>query len=47
MRKIIKAMRDGYQFYYLPDMDFGPKESILSRFGVSGGDDTCCLAWFE
>lgn len=32
MRKIIKAMRDGYRFYYLPDMDFGPKESIFVPF---------------
>ena len=32
MRKIIKAMREGHQFYYLPDMDFGPKESIFVPF---------------
>lgn len=32
MRKIIKAMKDGYKFYYLPDMDFGPKESIFVPF---------------
>ena len=32
MRKIIKAMKDGHQFYYLPDMDFGPKESIFVPF---------------
>ena len=32
MRKIIKAMKDGYRFYYLPDMDFGPKESIFVPF---------------
>ena len=32
MRKIVKAMRDGYPFYYLPDMDFGPKESIFVPF---------------
>ena len=29
MRRIVKALRDGYPFYYLPDMDFGPKESIF------------------
>jgi Kdo2-lipid IVA lauroyltransferase/acyltransferase len=35
MRKIVKALKDGYPFYYLPDMDFGPKESIfVSFFGV-------------
>ena len=32
MRKIVKALKDGYPFYYLPDMDFGPKESIFSPF---------------
>ena len=32
MRKIIKALKDGYPFYYLPDMDFGPKESIFVPF---------------
>ncbi len=32
LRKIIKAMKDGHQFYYLPDMDFGPKESIFVPF---------------
>lgn len=32
MRKIIKAMKDGFKFYYLPDMDFGPKESIFVPF---------------
>lgn len=32
MRKAVKAMREGYPFYYLPDMDFGPKESIFSPF---------------
>ena len=32
MRKIIKAMKQGYVFYYLPDMDFGPEESIFVPF---------------
>ena len=32
MRKIIKALKDGHPFYYLPDMDFGPKESIFVPF---------------
>ncbi len=32
MRKIVKAMKEGYRFYYLPDMDFGPKESIFVPF---------------
>lgn len=32
MRKVIKALKDGYPFYYLPDMDFGPKESIFAPF---------------
>ncbi|WP_412481241.1 lysophospholipid acyltransferase family protein [Azonexus sp. IMCC34839] len=32
MRKILKALKDGHPFYYLPDMDFGPKESIFVPF---------------
>lgn len=32
MRKIVKSMKDGFPFYYLPDMDFGPKESIFVPF---------------
>ncbi len=32
LRKIVKAMKDGHQFYYLPDQDFGPKESIFVPF---------------
>ncbi len=32
MRKIVKAMKDGYPFYYLPDMDFGREDSIFVPF---------------
>lgn len=32
MRKAVKAMKDGYPFYYLPDMDFGPQDSIFVPF---------------
>lgn len=32
MRKIVKAMKAGHPFYYLPDMDFGPEESIFVPF---------------
>ncbi|MBS1189235.1 MAG: lipid biosynthesis acyltransferase [Rhodocyclaceae bacterium] len=32
LRKAVKALKDGYPFYYLPDMDFGPKESIFVPF---------------
>ncbi|MDE2440763.1 MAG: lipid A biosynthesis acyltransferase [Betaproteobacteria bacterium] len=32
MRKIVKAMKEGHPFYYLPDMDFGPNESIFVPF---------------
>ena len=32
MRKIVKAMKEGYPFYYLPDMDFGPEDSIFVPF---------------
>jgi KDO2-lipid IV(A) lauroyltransferase len=35
MRKVLKALRDGYPFYYLPDMDFGAKDALfISFFGV-------------
>ena len=35
MRKIVRAMKDGYPLYYLPDMDFGPEDSIfIPFFGV-------------
>lgn len=32
IRKAIKALKEGYAFYYLPDMDYGPKESIFVPF---------------
>ncbi len=32
MRKVIKAMKQGLPFYYLPDMDFGPEDSIFVPF---------------
>ena len=32
MRKIVKAMKQGLPFYYLPDMDFGPEDSIFVPF---------------
>ena len=32
MRKAIKALKEGYPFYYLPDMDFGPQDSIFVPF---------------
>ena len=32
MRRIVKALKDGYPFFYLPDMDFGRKESIFVPF---------------
>lgn len=32
LRRIVRAIKDGYPFYYLPDMDFGPKESIFVPF---------------
>ena len=32
MRRIVKALKEGHPFYYLPDMDFGPKESIFVPF---------------
>lgn len=32
MRKAVKALKDGYPFYYLPDMDFGPQDSVFAPF---------------
>ncbi|MEP6702838.1 MAG: lipid A biosynthesis acyltransferase [Betaproteobacteria bacterium] len=32
IRPVIRALRDGIPFYYLPDMDLGPRESIFSPF---------------
>lgn len=32
MRKAVKALKDGIPFYYLPDMDFGPQDSIFVPF---------------
>lgn len=32
LRPVIRAIRDGRHFYYLPDMDFGPRESIFVPF---------------
>jgi KDO2-lipid IV(A) lauroyltransferase len=32
MRRALKAMKQGSPFYYLPDMDFGRKESIFVPF---------------
>jgi KDO2-lipid IV(A) lauroyltransferase len=32
IRPIIKGLKDGLPFYYLPDMDFGPKDAIFVPF---------------
>ncbi len=41
MRKVVKAMRDGKPFYYLPDMDFGPRDAIfVPFFGVNAATIT-------
>lgn len=32
MRKAVKAMKEGYPFYYLPDMDFGARDAIFAPF---------------
>lgn len=32
MRRALKALKDGYPFYYLPDMDFGARDSIFAPF---------------
>ncbi len=41
MRRALKAMKEGMPFYYLPDMDFGRKESIfIPFFGVQAATIT-------
>ena len=32
LRPLVKAMREGLPLYYLPDMDFGPRESVFVPF---------------
>ena len=32
IRPVVKAMRGGLPFYYLPDMDFGSRDSIFAPF---------------
>lgn len=32
IRPIVRVLREGVPFYYLPDMDFGPRESIFVPF---------------
>lgn len=32
LRPVVKAMRDGRRFYYLPDQDYGPKEALFVPF---------------
>ena len=32
MRRALKALKDGYPFYYLPDMDFGARDSVFVPF---------------
>ena len=32
VRPLVRAMRDGLPFYYLPDMDFGPRDSVFVPF---------------
>jgi Kdo2-lipid IVA lauroyltransferase/acyltransferase len=32
MRKAVRALKDGLPFYYLPDMDFGPQDSLFVPF---------------
>lgn len=32
MRSIVKAIKAGYGFYYLPDEDFGPQQSVFVPF---------------
>jgi KDO2-lipid IV(A) lauroyltransferase len=41
IRRILQALKAGYIFYYMPDLDYGPKESIfVPFFGVSAATIT-------
>lgn len=41
VRSVIKVLRQGMPFYYLPDMDFGPRDSVfVPFFGVSAATIT-------
>jgi KDO2-lipid IV(A) lauroyltransferase len=46
IRPVVRALRDGFAFYYLPDMDFGPRESIfVPFFGVTTATVPALAAW--
>jgi KDO2-lipid IV(A) lauroyltransferase len=32
IRPLVRVMREGLPFYYLPDMDFGPRDSVFVPF---------------
>ncbi|WP_374357281.1 lysophospholipid acyltransferase family protein [Chitinimonas sp.] len=32
IRPALKALKQGYRFYYLPDQDFGPRDSVFAHF---------------
>lgn len=32
MRRVLKALKDGYPFFYLPDLDFGAKDAVFVPF---------------
>jgi KDO2-lipid IV(A) lauroyltransferase len=32
MRRALKALKEGYPFYYLPDMDFGARDAVFAPF---------------
>ena len=41
LRPLVRAMREGLPFYYLPDMDFGPRDSVfVPFFGVTAATIT-------
>jgi Kdo2-lipid IVA lauroyltransferase/acyltransferase len=41
MRPVIRAIRDGLPFYYLPDMDLGPRDAVfVPFFGVNAATVT-------
>ncbi len=46
VRPALRAMQAGRPFYYLPDMDYGPRDAIfVPFFGVPPRPSPACRAW--
>lgn len=45
-RSVIRALRDAYRLYYLPDQDFGHRDSVfVPSLASMPRRSTACLAW--